>query len=623
MLRNLFFSFIRFFLFWLVYFAITRATFEIYFYEHLHGVSALDIIKTFLYGIRMDASATAYIAIIPLLIFLIGWFTNSKPIKPIWLRVYTWFCIFLISLIAIVDLGIFTEWGAKVNFRAFETLYNSPAESLSSTSSAPIALHITIGVVLLTLGVVLSHFIIDYRFKRPETAVKKKLTYSVLLIGINFIILRGTLLPTPIDQSAAYFSDNQLLDIAAQNTEWNLANNIFENLRHPHNPYLFMPAAQAQKTVNEAFKVKKDSTVSILTTNRPNVVIIQLESFTADLIESLGGEKGVAPNFEKFAKQGVLFNNIYAAGDRTDKGVIAILSAFPSQAIRTIIIDTVKQRKLPSLITEFKDNGYFTSYFYGGHSNYMNFDTYMHDHKIDMIFDKSRIPANQIGSVWGAHDNVLFQKNVIELGKHNQPFFALVQTLTSHEPFVLPTAPHFKGKDLAEQFKSTAWFTDSCLNAYFESAKKQPWYKNTLFIVVADHGHRLPRSTSWAYSPGKYHIPLLFYGNVIKPGYRGRKITKLGNQTDIAATLLAQLGLPHRDFKWSKNLLNPYSKEFAFYDWDNGFGFLMPRQGVAYDSQGRRIIYRRNINAHKKHADEALIYGKAFMQQIYTEYLAY
>ena len=384
-----------------------------------------------------------------------------------------------------------------------------------------------------------------------------------------------------------------------------------------------MAPTEAQKIVSEAFKVDSDSTTSILTTKRPNVVIIQLESFTADLIESLGGEKGVAPNFEKLARQGLLFNNIYAAGDRTDKGVIAILSAFPSQAIRTIIVDTLKQRKLPSLITEFKNNGYYTSYFYGGHSNYMNFDTYMYDHKIDMIFDKSRIPANQIGSVWGAHDNVLFQKNVVELGKHKQPFFALVQTLTSHEPFVLPTPPHFKGKDVAEMFKSTAWFTDSCLNAYFESAKKQPWYKNTLFVVVADHGHRLPRSTSWAYSPAKYHIPLMFYGDVIKPEYRGKTVSKLGNQTDLAATILGQLDLPHKDFEWSKNLLNPHSKEFAFYDWDNGFGFMLPQQAVSYDSQGKRIIYRKHPDADEKLTNEALLYGKAFMQQIYTEYLAY
>jgi len=622
MLRSLY-SFIRFYIFWLLFFAITRATFEIYFHTKLHGATFTDIVKTFLYGIRMDASATAYIAILPLLVFIINWFVGKKPIKAIWLKIYTWFCLFCISLIAVVDLGIFAEWGAKVNFRAFDTLYNSPAESMSSTASSPIALNLSIMAVLLILGIALAHFILDHTFQKPVATTKLKILFSIFLFGINFIILRGTLMPTPINQSAGYFSDNQLLDLSAQNTEWNLFNNVFENLRKPYNPYLFLPPSQAKNIIDSIFKVKKDSTVHILNTNKPNVVIIQMESFTADIIESLGGEKGVAPNFEKFIKNGVLFNNIYSAGDRTDKGIIAILSGFPSQAIRTIVIDTTKQRKLPSLLGEFKDNGYTTSYFYGGNSDYMNFDTYMADHKTDQIIDEKTMQKNEVGTTWGAYDNVLFDKHIAYVTKQTKPFFSLLQTSTNHEPFLLPGAPHYKGKDVADQFRSTAWFTDSCLNAYFEEAKKHDWYKNTLFILVADHGHRLPKSTAAAFDPAKYHIPLLFFGDAIKPEYRGTKITKLGNQVDIAATLLAQLDMPQQKFKWSKNLLNPYTPGFSFFDWDNGFGFMLPDQAVSFDSSGQRMIYVKNKNADPALTEKTLLTGKAFMQQIFTEYLAY
>ncbi len=622
MLKSLF-AFIRFYLFWLLFFAICRITFEVYFHAKLHGVSFTDILKTFVYGLRMDASATAYIAILPLLVFIVNWFTGKNHISNIWLKVYTWFCLFFISLIAIVDLGIFTEWGAKVNFRAFDTLYNAPAESMSSTASSPVALHLTIGVCLLVIGVVLSYFVLDLNFKKPAISALNKVIISSLLILGNFIILRGTLGRTPIDQSAGYFSDNQLLDLSAQNTEWNLFNNIFENLRAPYNPYLFMPPAQAKNIVQQTFAVKKDTTVKLLTTDRPNVVIIQLESFTADLIASLGGEKGDAPNFEKFIKEGLLFNNIYSAGDRTDKGIIAILSGFPSQAIRTIIVDTTKQRQLPSLLIDFKQAGYNTTYFYGGGAEYMNFDTYMHDHKIDRIIDKKDIPKKDILSTWGAHDDVLFKIQTKYFDTEPKPFFSLIETLTNHEPFVLPVKPHFKGKDVADMFRSTAYFTDSCLNDYFEAAKKHDWYKNTLFVLVADHGHRLPLNTHGAFHPGKYHIPMLFYGDVIKPEYRGKRINKLGNQTDLAATLLAQLNLPHQQYKWSKNLLNPYSKEFAFFDWDNGFGFLLPQQAVSYDSSGQWMIYTKNKNAPKSITDETLLHGKAFMQEIFTEYLAY
>ncbi|MFD2146799.1 LTA synthase family protein [Mucilaginibacter antarcticus] len=334
----------------------------------------------------------------------------------------------------------------------------------------------------------------------------------------------------------------------------------------------------------------------------------------------IGGEKGVSPNFENLVKQGVLFSNIYAVGDRTDKGIIAILSAFPSQAIRTIVIDTAKQRKLPSLLTSFGDAGYKTSYFYGGHADYMNFDTYMVHHGVHDIIDRNTMKPSEVGSTWGAFDDVLFGKHLAYMAKQSTPVFSLVQTSTNHEPFVLPVPRHFKGKDVADQFRSTAWFTDSCLNAYFERARTQSWYKNTLFVLVADHGHRLPKSTAGAYDPAKYHIPMLFYGDVLKPEYRGTKITKLGNQVDIAATLLAQLGLPYNQFKWSKNLLNPYTPAFAFFDWDNGFGFITPDQAVSFDSSGQRRIYTKDKS---KDTEANLKKGKAFMQQIYTEYLAY
>lgn len=623
MLRSLY-SFIRFYIFWLLFFALTRVVFEIYFHSKLQGATLADILKTYLYGIRMDASATAYIGIIPLLIFIINWFSGSKKhIKPVWLKLYTWFCIFCISLIAVVDLGIFAEWGAKVNFRAFDTLYNSPAESMSSTASSPIALNLTIMAGLLLAGVLLSNRILNYNFKKPLADTRSKIIWAILLFGLNFMILRGTLTPEPINQSAGYFSDNQLLDLSAQNTEWNLFNNVFENLRKPYNPYLYMAPDEAKKLVTEAFKTPKDTTVHILNTDKPNVVIIQLESFTADLIESLGGEKGDAPNFEKFIKEGVLFNNIYSAGDRTDKGLIAILSGYPSQAIRTIVIDTTKQRKLPSLMTEFNSAGYVTSYFYGGDANYMNFDTYMNDHHTDDIIDRHTMKPSEVGSTWGAFDNVLFGKHIAYMDKQSKPFFSLLQTSTNHEPFVLPVNAHFKGKDVADQFRSTAWFTDSCLNAYFEQAKKQTWYKNTLFILVADHGHRLPKSTAGAFSPQKYHIPLLFMGDVLKPEYKGTVVNKLGNQIDIAATLLAQLNMPAPKFEWSKNLLNPYVPGFSFYDWDNGFGFMTPEQAVSYDNQGRRRIYVKDKNADEAVTEKTLLTGKAFMQQIFTQYLAY
>ncbi|SDF03593.1 Phosphoglycerol transferase MdoB [Mucilaginibacter pineti] len=625
MLRNLF-SFIRFFVFWLVFFAITRATFELYFWLKLGAASFGEIMQTFYYGLRLDASAAAYISALPLLVFVIGWWFPSLTIKPIFLKVYVWFCLFLISLDTSLNFNIFREWGTKVTFRVFTSLYHAPSEAMASSGSSPVGRCVLICLALIASGVILARYIINFDFKKPVLEPKFKAFYIIILLFCNLILMRGGLQTEPVNQNSAYFSDIEILNQSALNTEWNLFNNIVENLRTPYNPYLFMPPGQAIKLVQDAYKIPNDESLRILTTTRPNVVIIQMESYTADVIESLGGDKGVAPNFEKFIKNGLLFDNIYSSADRTDKGIISIMSGFPSQAIRTIVSDTTKQKKLPAIATILKGAGYPTSYFYGGKSSYMDFNVFMKSHHIDQITDEYSFDKSQVKTQWGVYDDVLFAKHLQYAQQQKQPFFTYLETSTNHEPFVLPVKAHFPEDtdgDAANKFRSTAYFTDSCLNAYFEQAKKQDWYKNTLFILVADHGHRLPHNNAGAYSPAKYHIPLLFFGDVVKPVYRGKRISKMGGQTDIAATLLSQLNLPHQEFKWSKDLLNPNVADFAFFNWDNGFGFMMPQQTVSYDNSGRRIIYRSNKNADPKDTEKSLMNGKAFLQQVYTEYMGY
>lgn len=622
MLRSLF-SFVRYFVFWLVIFFYSRLTFELYFNLKLKDSTVLEILQTFSHGLWLDYSASAYICAVPLMVFIVGWYFPNSKIPSGWLKGYTWSLVLAIAFLTIIDLNIFREWGTKVNYRVFNTLYVAPAEAVASTGSSPIGLSIFIGVSLLVSGILTSLYMVDFDFIKPIERKRFKVPVSLLLCFITLIIIRGGLRGAPINEKKAYFSNKQILNQAVLNTEWNLMNNVVENLRSPYNPYEFMPADSAYTLVNELFAVKKDTTISLLKTTRPNIVIIQLESYTADIIESLEGDKGVAPHFEEFIKNGVLFNNIYAAGDRTDKGIVAIISGFPAQATRTIITEDTKQRKLPAISETLKKKGYHTSYFYGGESDYMNFRSYIEQHSFDDLTDEASFDKSEVKSKWGAYDEVTLAKNINYLDKQQYPFFCYIQTLSNHEPFELQGKPHFPGKDNGNMFRSTAYYTDSCLNAYLLRAKQTEWYKNTLFILVADHGHRLPHNTSEAYNPTKYHIPLLFFGDVIKDEYRGKKMDMLGNQTDIAATLLAQLKISHKDFEWSKNLMNPYTKHFAFFDWDNGLGFMEPSQSVSYDNEGAKVIYTGKTNVHGPVTNQTLLKGQAYLQKLFTQYLAY
>lgn len=442
MLKNLF-SLIRFYLFWLIFFFITRVTFEIYFRHKLKIASVKEIIESFIYAVRLDFSTAAYITGIPLLVSIIVWFTPRARIKAIWLRLYVWFCLLLVCFLTILDLNIYTEWSTKVNYRVFDSIIHQFSESLASSGSSPIALCVTIGVVMLALGIFIAEKIVPYKYKAPEGTVQFKLAASAFLLALNLFFMRGGLQTTPINQSMAYFSSKQILNQSALNTEWNLFDNIFENLKAIHNPYLYFDPKFADSLSRSLYKDRADTTVHVLNTDRPNIVIIQLESFTADVIQSLGGDKGVCPNFENFIKSGILCDSIYSAGDRTDKGIVAILSAFPSQAVRTIVTDNTKQEKLPAIPTVLKNAGYHTSFFYGGEIEYMNFKSYLLTHNIEHITSEDNFDHSQIDTKWGVDDGMLLNTHIQYLNKETKPFFSLLETLTNHEPFDMPASPHF------------------------------------------------------------------------------------------------------------------------------------------------------------------------------------
>ena len=279
-------------------------------------------------------------------------------------------------------------------------------------------------------------------------------------------------------------------------------------------------------------------------------------------------------------------------------------------------------QKLPAISRSLFKVGYKTSFFYGGESEFDNYKAFILSHDYQKLVDKSNFKGNEMKSRWGEFDEVVFARQLSDLNKEKQPFFSTLLTLTNHEPFELPGNPKFGRADNIANFKSTAYYTDSCIGAFLSNAKKQAWYKNTLFVFVADHGHLLPKKAYEISYPQRYHIPLLFYGDVIKDDFKGRKFNNVGSQTDLAATLLAQLDVPSKEFTWSKNLLNPYSKPFAFFSWDNGMGFIDSGQCVTFDNVGKMILYNNNTkNTGTNDLRIHLIMPKAYLQNVYRQFI--
>lgn len=432
------------------------------------------------------------------------------------------------------------------------------------------------------------------------------------------VMARGGLQLAPINESSAYFSETPFYNHVATNPAWYFIHSYLDR-KPTTNPYVFMDQGEAEARNKNLFSKNDTLSPYILTSLKPNIVIIILESWTADIIESLGGEHGITPNFDTLSKTGLLFTQIYGAGSRTEHGLISVLSGYPPPPLISIITIPSKSENLTSLNTVLIDDGYTSSFYYGGESEFANMKSYLISAHFQSIVDKASFSKNQWNSKWGAHDQYVLEKQLTNLNTMHEPFFSVLLTLSSHEPFEVPMQTPFDD-DHSEsgKFRKAAYYSDHCIGEYFKIAQKEKWYDNTLFILVADHGHRLPKNRDLN-SPESKRIPILFYGNVLTESFRGTTIDKTANQNDIAATLLRQLHKDYSGFSKSKDILDPVTKPFAYYTTDNVWGWITPGESFYFTYATEEI--NMNRSSFGTLSDSIILDAKAYLQTHYQQFL--
>jgi phosphoglycerol transferase MdoB-like AlkP superfamily enzyme len=340
-----------------------------------------------------------------------------------------------------------------------------------------------------------------------------------------------------------------------------------------------------------------------------------MESMSAENMMRLGGEEEVMPGLDSLCSEGLLFTRFYASGFRTEQGLIALLSSFPAQPTVTIQREFGKFERLPSLPRTLVDAGYTCNYYYSGDLNFANTSAYLNASAFTKLLDRDAREWQRT-TEWGALDEELFQCHLKEAGSDATPFFSVLMTTTNHEPFDAPVTHLFK-EGQAANYKNTAHYTDSCLFSYIQAAKLQPWYANTLFIVTADHAHFYPENRGKS-DPERHHIPFLMLGGALQDAYRGSVNDKPASQVDLSSLILHQLKLPDTSFQWSRNPLNPCCPGYAFYSFDNGFGWITATETVVYDHDQKKIIFPQGNSIPSA---QCVRQGKAYLQMVYDEYL--
>ena len=561
------------------------------------SIAAADYPGMLIHGLHMDLSMIGYLALLCGLFFVVISWIRPQLAKGVVAGVNLIFIV-LLSVVVISDAVLFGYWGFRMD--ATPLLYlKTPGEAAASLNLAQLIL-----IPLLMVGYGLAWWFIYRKFVNIRTTVDARLPWwSILLISLNIIPIRGGFGISPMNPGKAYFSKDAYTNQATVNVAWNVFYSL-NKLKDTDKEYRFMDSKEAEAIVAEMYK-QSGETSYILNTPKPNVIVLIMESFVSNITETLGEEKGVTPNLDSLMREGVLFTRIYNDGQRSEKGLVSVLSGYPAQTTTSIIKHNAKVLKLPVLAKDFKANGYSTAYYYGGDIGFANMRTYLISSAYDRYVTQDDFSADQLQSKWGAQDGYVFDRLFNDLKREQGPFFYTFFTSSSHEPFDVPMKTVIPGNDDDSKFKNSAHYTDKCLGEFIRKAKKSSWWNNTLIVIVADHGKSCPSSLKM-FDEKRNRIPMLWIGGALK--VKGAKIDKLGVQHDLAATLLAQLKMDSKRYTFSRNLLDKNFKDWSMFTFNNGFGYAEGSSVVVYDNVGN--VYSQEINP----TDEVKKKGKALFQ---------
>lgn len=611
--KNRFLYNLYYFLFWILYFVFARFFFLIYYVDKTQELELSTIGKTFLYGLRLDASFAAYLSTIPFLLIMFSVIFNPKVILKI-IKWYTYIIIIFISLLLLIDAGLYQAWGVRLDTSLLPYL-NTPELMISSTS--------TFQLVSGIIGWILISFIFIKIFKKIHQRNYDKISFGnwlqlpifLLMTAVLIIPVRGGLQLIPVNQSNVYFSKSMFANHAAINFMWNFTNTLTHKTDGT-NPYTSFDDETALNIIN---KTKNNlliaDTDSILTTTKPNVILILWESLPAKIVGSLGGEPTVTPNLNQLSKEGLLFTNFYANGDRTDKGIPAVLSGYYPQPVKRIMRMPNKTRSLPMLPKKMTELGYKTSFYYGGDLNFGNMNSYLRNAGISEIVDGSQFDKKDWNSKWGAYDDVFMKRLADDLStQQKEPFFKIALTLTSHEPYEIKGEYKFGRETHDNEFRSAHYYTDSVIGDFISFAKKQEWYKNTLIVIMSDHGHSSPKHEGPYFSPKKFRIPMLWLGGAVNKNIK--EISNFSSQVDFSYTLLGLLNGDKKDFTFSKNIFNTSNEQYAHYTFNKGYGTITKNGTFIYDYVSKKPILSEGKNTQKLDS-----LGKAITQNSYEDFL--
>ncbi|MBD8993766.1 MAG: alkaline phosphatase family protein [Prevotella sp.] len=582
------------------------------------------------HGLPLDLSMAGYLSVIPGLLSIAVVWLKRELVKPI-MNIYFIIASLFITCSFLLNASLYPYWKYPLDSTPLFYFFTSPADAIASVSIWQVILSIVI-LIVLTIGV---WFTLRMRGEKRQQYSRYSYGYGgfgsgkrnrfddfdrhrgrtsiilLLLTGLLFLPIRGGITVSTMNTGQAYYSQNAYLNHSAVNPLFSL----LESITHQEDfasQYRFMKDKEADKIFATMTSTSDENTYPLLNEatfkkGTPDILIVIMESFASDIMPSMGSYKDVAVCLDSIAQQSILFTRFYANSFRTDRGMVSILSGYPAQPTTSIMRYPRKTSQLPSIARNLaKYKNYKTTYYYGGDADFCNMRSYLVSQGYQHIISDANFPIEDKLSKWGVPDHILAAKMMEDIKaqqNEKRPMLRILQTSSSHEPFEVP---YHRLKD--KRLNAFA-YTDSVMGAIVREYRKLPRWKNTLIVFVPDHVGGYKENLN-DHDRSRYQIPLILAGGVIS---RPMKVGIIGSQHDIAATLLGQLGVEHREFTFSKNMMSDATPKFAFFAVNDAFGIVSEENSLIYDNRAKRIVYDKGEKGFN------LKRGQAYLQKLYDD----
>ncbi|KTF16364.1 LTA synthase family protein [Pseudoalteromonas sp. 10-33] len=592
-------------------------------------------------AIRIDLSSIGYLATIGVFILILH--VVARPKTELFQRIFTLYGSSVVTVVVIVEAStpaFINQYDVRPN-RLYIEYLDYPQEVFSMLVHGHLFAMLST-LLLATLTSVYSYRFLCRAFTQPQS-LKKASNLPILMAALIICLFaaRGTLNHRPLNPALVYFSQDSLVNSLVLNSTYSVAFALknMGNEKSASNLYGTMPRQQIIDTVKKASYRKQfvAGNIPTLAHNKPfvsgvkkNLVIILEESLGARFVGELGG-LDITPELDKLYQQGWGFDNLYATGTRSVRGIEAITTGFTPSPSRSVVKLSKSQHNFFSLADVLSKEGYKTQFIYGGESHFDNMKSFFLGNGFNDIVDINHIENPQFISSWGVSDEDLFNqadKELTKLSNSTEPFFSLVFTSSNHDPFDIPQGkvslpkghnPENYKRDLAIKY------ADYALGKFINKAKTRSYWENTVFLVVADHDVRVFGSEPVPLK--SFHIPAV----ILNSGMKSKRDPRLVSQIDLPVTLMSLLGIDQATPMLGFDLTKSYPVERAMMQYYDNFAYLendravilMPNQQTSYWRYNKQTkIQEKNeqLNVDQTLAEKALAHV-LFSNLAYTEQL--